>query len=88
MMEQLSLALRNQSYGRVRLGERQNDVYEAILKYQPVSNRQLSNILHWPINSVTGRVKELREMGMVINSGTAFDEMTERTVCLWAANNF
>ena len=87
-MEQLSLTLRNESYHAVKLGERQADVLSAIEKYQPVSNLQLANILNWPINSVTGRVKELREMGMVINSGTAFDEMTERTVCLWAANNF
>lgn len=83
-MEQLSLQLRNQSYHRVKLGERQTDVLQAIEKYQPVSNRQLANILHWPINSVTGRVKELRDMGFVSNSGTAYDEMTQRTVCLWS----
>jgi DNA-binding MarR family transcriptional regulator len=83
MMEQTALDLRNLSYHSLNLGEKQEQVYNAIEQYQPVTNRQLSNILRWPINSITGRVKELRDMGLVHKEGSAYDQVTERTVSTW-----
>lgn len=83
-MEQTALDLRNLSYHSLNLGEKQEQVYNAIEQYQPVTNRQLSNILHWPINSITGRVKELRDMGLVYKEWSAYDQVTERTVSTWS----
>lgn len=47
------------------LGERQMEVFKAIKEIQPCYNLQISKNLHLPINSITGRVKELRDFGMV-----------------------
>jgi DNA-binding MarR family transcriptional regulator len=83
-MEQMALNLRNESYHAISdLAERQEQVYLAIEQYQPVTNRQLSNLLRLPINSITGRVKELRDMGFVCIAGKVEDKVTNRTVCLW-----
>lgn len=31
-----------------------------------MTNREISNVLYWPINSVTGRVLELRNVGILV----------------------
>lgn len=47
------------------LGKRQKIVYGVIQKHGPVTNLQISEILGWPINCVTGRTKELRDRKVV-----------------------
>ncbi len=47
------------------LGERQEQVFIAIKNIQPCSNLMISKKLNLPINCVTGRVKELRDLAMV-----------------------
>jgi len=81
MIQQTSL----QSYQEILpdLGERQRVIYQAIRRYQPVSNGDLSRILQIPINSVTPRVKELREKYLVIRVGTKRDRLTQKTVMMW-----
>jgi hypothetical protein len=47
------------------------------------NNRQISLFLGWPINTVTPRVLELREMGKVELAGRRVDPMTQRTTMFW-----
>lgn len=65
------------------LGRRQLEVYGAIKK-MPRSNRELSVGLGLPINSITGRVKELRDKGLVCENRVKFDCVTNRMVCEWS----
>ncbi len=47
------------------LGERQQQVLEAIEKLKEASNYQIALYLKWDINRVTGRVTELRKKGLI-----------------------
>ena len=47
------------------------------------TNRMIARKLGWDINRVTGRVKELREKGLVEYAGDFQDKETNRTVNLW-----
>jgi len=67
------------------LGKRQLQVWECLKVFGPMSNRELSKRVGLPINCVTGRMKELREMGAVIDNGTIFDVITNRNVLVWNA---
>jgi len=63
-------------YIKPKIGNRQREVYDILLKaVRPVTNLEISKALDRPINAITPRVKELREMGIVIDCGkikTAF----------------
>lgn len=48
------------------LGRRQKEVLLCLKHYQPANNLMLAKALGLPINSVTGRMKELRDAGIVI----------------------
>lgn len=65
------------------LGKKQNSVLAFIIKHQPVSNKQLSMLMQWPINTITPRVKELRELGLVEAAGYNLDHATNRMEILW-----
>lgn len=65
------------------LGERQCQVYAILQVYPDSSNRELAEILGLPINSVTPRVKELRNHGLVVCSGYKYDSVTNRNVMTW-----
>jgi len=67
------------------LGEKQEIVLETIQQHPNASNHDLARILHWEINCVTGRVKELREMGYVLENGEKVDRLTGRRVMKWIA---
>jgi len=67
----------------LELSERQNEVYEIIKEFGPISNAGISRKLGIPINSITPRVYELREIGIVVRNGTAKDQYTQMTVILW-----
>lgn len=86
-MTQLTLPLqnRNASYHALELGHRQEQVLNVIKAHCGISNRQIAELLHLPINSVTGRVKELRERGLVTIYNSEIDMVTLRTVTLWRA---
>lgn len=72
------------SFTPEELGDRQRAVYEELLK-GPGSNRELSERMNWPINTITPRVNELREMGAVIDAGKQHDDVTNRDVIVWMA---
>ena len=67
------------------LGTMQNMVYNIIKIYPGSSNLDISRIIKKPINSVTPRVKELRDKGLVIKSHTKTDRITNRKVMCWTA---
>jgi transcription initiation factor IIE alpha subunit len=61
----------------------QQKIYDTILSRGYATNRQLSILTKIPINSVTARVKELREAGTLEQAGTEYDSTTKRTVMTW-----
>jgi hypothetical protein len=77
---------RDQSYEDLlnggTLGDKQLQVFKAICG-RTGSNRQVSLLLGWPINRVTGRMKELRGMGLVEDAGHTYDIQTNRMVHVW-----
>jgi len=71
-------------FSEEQLGDRQRKVYECIMWNNSMTNRQIADELGWTINSVTGRVRELVQMGMVYSLGRIYDEKTDRRVNEWA----
>lgn len=66
-------AVRNATYQMIKphLCETRQRVYEIILQHpEGICNKTIALELGWPINSVTGRVTELREAGLVGSCGT------------------
>lgn len=61
----------------------QQKIYDTILSRGIATNRQISILTKIPINSVTARVKELRETGALEQAGTEYDSTTKRTVMTW-----
>jgi hypothetical protein len=66
------------------LGFRQKQVLDVIQKMPFVCNYEISVILSLPINSITPRVKELRDLGMVVCMGTKQDRVSKRNVMIWS----
>lgn len=65
MMNQMSLLAYEDNVKPV-IGHRQQQVLTAIEELQPCCNQEIANHLKWPINMVTGRVKELRDKRRVV----------------------
>ena len=61
----------------------QQKIYDTIQSRGRATNRQISILTKIPINSVTARVKELREASRVEQVGTEYDSTTNRTVMTW-----
>jgi len=66
-----------------KLGDMQKQIYNIIKLNPHVSNHDISRILGWEINRVTPRVKELRNMGLVVSYCTKIDRLTKRRVMCW-----
>jgi len=66
-MKQTSL----EAYRKVlpKIGTRQRDVLEVIRNHEGITNCEIAEELGWSINRITGRVLELREMGLVEDAG-------------------
>jgi len=84
-MEQLTLFNRNESYKEIlkKLPESKARVIKALEKLGKASNREIAEFLNLPVNSITGRCKELRAEGVLIESGSKWDKITNRTVTLF-----
>ncbi len=70
------------SEAKHNLGAKQQAVYEVIKNYGPITNLQISQKLGFAINSTTPRVKELRDLNMVEESGIVKD-FTGRSAIAW-----
>lgn len=64
------------------MGERQAQVYAA-LTHENLTNNELAHRLRMPINCVTPRVHELRNMGMVEEAGKRHCHITGRMAYVW-----
>jgi hypothetical protein len=51
------------------------------------TNEEIRTALNVPINHITGRVKELRDLGLVIDAGRRRCEITGNNVHVWAAKH-
>ncbi|HYK01325.1 MAG TPA: hypothetical protein VE974_06185 [Thermoanaerobaculia bacterium] len=54
---------------RAHLNEKQRKVRYVLEKFGPMDNEAIARALEWPINTVTPRVKEMRELGEVVEAG-------------------
>ena len=81
MIQETSL----QAYESVlmELGERQLQVIRALNKLGQANNRMIADYLKLPINSVTPRVKELRDKKLIGVWDTAEDSVTKRQTIYW-----
>jgi len=82
MVQQTSI----ESYHKVteeELGSKQFAVYHYLIDNGPSTNRQIAKGLALPINTITPRVLELREFGMVKKAHLCFDFETSRRVIAW-----
>ena len=77
------------------LGKNQKAVYDCLAKHGPMSNKQIGKKMReeamenggtgeeWPINTITPRVKENRNMGFIEEYGTQYDSITKRREIVW-----
>ncbi len=62
---------------------KQSDVLKQLREGGPQCNAQLAAALGWPVNTVTPRVHELRNRGLVTEAGRAVYPPTNRTSIFW-----
>jgi len=67
------------------LGKKQKEVLDALRFFPDATNRELKEYLHWEINSITPRVGELREQGLVLDAGIRQCKITGKRVHAWKA---
>lgn len=82
-MQQTSLEAWN---SELDLGLKQKVVYDTILVHQPCTNKEISFFTGLPINCVTPRTKELRDMGLVI-AGEMQRQKNGRNAVTWISKN-
>lgn len=67
------------------LNARQREVLQVIEARGPICNLDIAKVLGRPINSITGRTKELVAKELVQESHKARHPITGRTVMMWRA---
>jgi DNA-binding IclR family transcriptional regulator len=86
---ELAIETRNQSYKDVQDGvcPKQAAVLDTLKNKRfftdDMTNNEIAHALGWPINSVTGRVYELREMALVEPSDKRPCRISGRTCMAW-----
>lgn len=72
------------SYRKITdLGNRQQAFYRAVTNLGSASNRQIAKYLDVPVNEITPRCKELRDLGFIVENGKQYDYETGRNVTMW-----
>jgi hypothetical protein len=79
LIQQTSLEAFNIVYAD--LGDRQREVYDIIRDNFGICNKEIAEKLLLPINCITGRVKELRDLGMVMHDSYKIND--NRRVMTW-----
>ena len=69
------------------LGAKQKQVLDALRFFPDATNRELKEYMHWEINSITPRIGELRDQGLVIDAGIRPCKITGRRVHAWKAKH-
>lgn len=77
--------VRNKAFTEIlpHLSERQQRVYDIIHRSGPCSTEAIAEILGVYPHTITPRVKELRELGLIELAGYSMSPRSRRTVCLW-----
>lgn len=77
--------IRNESWDYVLnyLSEMQRKVFEAIKKIEPCSNEQIAQHLGVYPHTITPRVLELRQLGLVEFAKEGYCQRSKRKVSLW-----
>ena len=65
------------------LGNRQSEVYNTLKKLGSANNRIISNEMQKPTNTITPRIKELRDKKLVGVDKVAIDSKTGRKTIFW-----
>ena len=68
---------------KAKVNTLQREIYNLIKQDKTLSNRDIANALGLEICTVTGRVNELVEMGLVVSWAVKKDLRTNRTVKVW-----
>lgn len=62
-----------------QLSDRQFEILQFIRKYPNCTYNEISRVKRLHHNAVTARIKELRDMGYIVCSGTKVDEFTHKS---------
>ena len=65
------------------LGDRQLACYKALHELGSANNLMISRLLELPINSITGRINELRKLGVVVEDKKDYCLYTGRLSIYW-----
>lgn len=66
------------------LSSKQDKVLKLFKRYGLMCNEEVARLLSWPINCVTPRVLELRNLGLLRQQGTKYNT-NNRKVMVWGA---
>ena len=66
-----------------KINKLQQQIYDLIKSNRTLSNRDIANTLGLEICTVTGRVNELAEKGLIVSWAVKKDLRTNRTVKVW-----
>lgn len=66
-----------------RVSQKQRECYRVLKSLGPLPNLHIADKLGWPINRVTPRIKELRDLGLVEEAYRDVDPMTDRKAIYW-----
>lgn len=77
--------VRNKSFEEIQndLGKLQKAVYDVITEHEPIYTELIAEKLNKYPHTVTPRVLELRELGLIEFAGTSKSHTTKKTVSLW-----
>jgi len=67
------------------LGAKQKEVLDCLRCFPDATNAEIAERLNWPVNRITPRILELREMGLVLEAGRRRCKVTGSTAHAWRA---
>lgn len=69
-----------------QLGARQRTVYDLLESNINMTNKEIASQLNCDVCSITGRIKELRDLELVFEDGKRPCRITGRTATSWKVN--
>lgn len=84
MVTDTSMMAYNELVSSGKLGDKQQEVYNALAHLVEASNGELAKYLHWPINTITPRVYELRSFNLVYEVDKRPCTVSGRKAKIWS----
>jgi hypothetical protein len=69
------------------LGAKQKEVLDALRFFPDATNAEIAEHLKWPVNRITPRILELRNMELVFDAGRRGCKVTGSTAHAWKAKH-